>query len=65
MKLRSLVHELYAQSKKLIADNKDLMIVLWKILDKREYIHKEEFAELMAAWADLEAVAERIKWSNL
>jgi ATP-dependent Zn protease len=28
MKLRSLVHELYAQSKKLIADNKDLMIVL-------------------------------------
>ena len=59
-KLRSLVAVLYEDSKNLIRAHLDTIKTLGRILDKKEYLHKEEFMELMAAGNGIQELAQKI-----
>lgn len=57
-RVRAYISGIYTDAKRIILENKDLMKLLAMVLDKREYITKEEFEEMMANKDDLIKVQE-------
>lgn len=58
--VKSIVDERYAIAVQIIHDHKDEIHALARLLDKKEYITKEEFDELMANVGEIESIVTRL-----
>lgn len=58
--VKSIVDERYMIAIKLVKDKYDDAQILAQVLSKKEYLTKEEFEQLMAAWVNLASIAERM-----
>lgn len=63
-KVRLYISTIYQNAKKIISENRELMILLAKVLDKREYISKEEFEQIMSNKNDLVKVEDIVEEIN-
>ncbi len=57
-KVRIYIWSIYTNAKKIISENQELMKLLARVLDQKEYITKEEFEEIMSNKNDLAKVWE-------
>jgi ATP-dependent Zn protease len=58
--VKSIVDERYAIAVQIIHDHKNEIHALARLLDKKEYITKEEFDELMANVGEIETIVTRL-----